>query len=305
VKQKSPSRLKSELYKKLRPEVDLPTLAHDIADFLDKPAGKSARGKDFANILAAYLAQKYSVTDRKSGELHLLIERHSDHLAAFLDEISFKETQAFVRTRAGPPQPTSLKELVQALLKTPDELPPSENKILPAENDPPRRKRKCRPRPKTETERSRRRNEAKREYERRRNEYRRGLIVNQFGTYPFPTLYPNERTPPEGACLDVLLSGGAVSNAAHAGSLEDLFGIDRHRFPKPRARERRGRNVVYGLAAFLECMIHLLANRDGKEQWLPEGPQRDLVLTGIIARARRYSPEGGHMVAEKLGPYVP
>jgi len=58
VKRKLPAGVKSELRKRLQTEVDLAVLTGDIADFLDKPAGKLARGKDFANILAAYLAQK-------------------------------------------------------------------------------------------------------------------------------------------------------------------------------------------------------------------------------------------------------
>src|SRR5262245_59307179 len=107
MKRKSPGRLKSNLSKKLLPKLDLAILAHDIAEFLNKPAGKAARGKDLANILAAYLAQKYSITDRKRGQLCGLIEDHSDDLAGFLDKIRFKEFQALVGWR---PQPISSKD---------------------------------------------------------------------------------------------------------------------------------------------------------------------------------------------------
>jgi hypothetical protein len=93
--------------------------------------------------------------------------------------------------------------------------------------------------------------------------------VKQFGTYAFHALHPHEHTPPEGPCLDLLFGGGAVSKAAQAGSLEDLFAIDRKRFPKSLPSKRRGRNLEHNLQAFVTCMIHLLANPDGKEQWLP------------------------------------
>jgi hypothetical protein len=59
VKQKSPSRLKSELRKKLLPDIDLQTLSDAIAEFLDTRAGESARGKNFADLLAGYLAQNH------------------------------------------------------------------------------------------------------------------------------------------------------------------------------------------------------------------------------------------------------
>jgi hypothetical protein len=91
--------------------------------------------------------------------------------------------------------------------------------------------------------------------------------------------------------------------AAQAGSLEDLFGMDRKRFPKRLTGERSGVNVVYYLDAFIKCMIHLLANLDVKEPWLPEGVQRHLVLTGIIARARQFSSEIADTLTEKLRPY--
>jgi hypothetical protein len=304
VKRRSPSRLKLKLRKKLRPEVDLLTLGNDISEFLDKHVGKSAQNQNLANNLATYLIQKYSITDRKGGALLSLIERHPDDIATFLDGIRFKEFQTLVGSPAAHPQPNSLKELVQALLKPPDKLPPSEEE-LPTDKEGPRRKKRRRPRPKTETERSRRRKEAKHKYEQRRRKYRRGLIVKQFGTYPSFTLAPQDRTPPEGPCLDVLFRKGPVRKAGERGSLEDLFGMDRHRFPRSLTVKHRGRHTDYYLEDFIECIIHLLANPDGKEQWLPEGPQRHLVLTGIIARARRYYPEDGDKLAEKLRPYVP
>jgi hypothetical protein len=145
VDRKSPSRLKSELWKKLRTEVDLATLASDISEFLDKHAGKSTPNQNLANNLAAYLTQKYSVSDEKAGQLRRLIEHHSDDVAAFLDEISFKEGQALIKTLGGHPQPTSFTDLWEALLTAPDKLPPSQNEIPLPDNDPLRRKKRRRP----------------------------------------------------------------------------------------------------------------------------------------------------------------
>jgi hypothetical protein len=272
VKRKSAARLKSDLWNKLRPEVDLPTLANDISEFLNKHAGKSARNANVANNLAAYLTQKYSISNRKTGDLRWLIECHADDLAAFLDGVSFKE--------------------FQSLMKIADQLP--------------RTKKKPRLKPQTETERAQRRKETKNRYERRRREYRDGLIIEQFGISPrFSALAPHLKISPEGRCLDILFSGGAIRMAGHVDSFENLFGEDRHRFPESLRHERSGRSKVYYLDAFVECVIHLLANRDGDEQWLPEGTQRDLVLSGIIERAYQYSPEIGDTLAEKLRPHLP
>src|SRR5262245_23872779 len=97
MKPKSPNRLKSELRKKLLPEIDLPTLALEIGKFLNTRAGQAARGHELAIILAGYLTQKYLIADRNTGQLCRLIEHHAGDLAAFLDQIAFKEFQAFVK----------------------------------------------------------------------------------------------------------------------------------------------------------------------------------------------------------------
>jgi hypothetical protein len=272
VKRKSAARLKSELWNKLRPEVDLPTLANDISEFLDKHVGKSARNANVANNLAAYLTQKYSIGGRKSGDLGRLIEWHTDDLAAFLDRISFKE--------------------LQSLAKTLGQLP--------------RTKKKPRVRPQTEAEAAQRRKKSKNRYEQRRRRYRRGLIIEQFGTWsPSSSLYPHPKTRPQGPCLDILFNGGGIRRAGHWHSFENVFGEDRHRFPKSLHGKRSGHTILYYLDAFIECLIHLLANRNGHGQWLPEPTQRNLVLTGLIERAYRYSAEIGDMLAEKLRPYLP
>ena len=271
MKRKSPSRLKSKLRNKLRPEIDPNTLVSEMADLLHKLLGKSARNVNIAHNLVQYLTQKYSVSDRKTGELRSLIERYPEELGSFLDGISFKKIQSFLRIT--------------------NRLPPT--------------KKKHRVKAKTEAEAAQRRTKSKNRYEQRRREYREGLMIKQFGTFPrCQALDPHLRRPPEGPCLDILFRGGAIRRAGHWDSLENLFGLDRHRFPPSLQHKRSGQNVVYYLDAFIECLIHLLADRDSHEQWLPEGAQRDLVLRGIIERAHRFSPEIGDMLAEKLSPYL-
>jgi hypothetical protein len=269
VKRKFLARIKSELWDRLQPEVNPATLANDINEFLRRHAGRDV---NFAHNLVAYLTQKYSVSDRNSGELRQLIEEHSDDLAAFLDGISVHD----------------IGKNLESLTKIIAQIPRTKK-------------------PRTESEAARRRKRSKNRYEWRRRQYRDGLIIKQFGTIERGSvLDPRRKTrPSEGPCLDILFRGGAIRMAGHADSLENLFGVDRHRCPKALPHKRSGRNKVYYLDAFVECLIHLLANRDGYEQWLNEPRQRKLVLRGIIRRARRFSSETGNMLAERLRPYLP
>ncbi len=272
MKRKSPGRLKSELWHRLRPEVDLPTLVKDIREILDKHGGKSARHAILANNLAAYLTQKYSVSSRKAGELCRLIEHHSDDLDTFLQNMSHKEYRWLV-----------------------DNL----DKLALTNKKPPR------VRPQTEAEAAQRRKKSKDWYERRRRRYREGLIIKQFGRPPTVSLVDLSYVPEESPCLDILFKGGGIRMAGEWYSLENLFGQDRHRFPKPLRHEPSGRTKLYYLNAFTECLIFLVANRDGGKQWLPEGPQREHVLKGIIERAHRFSSKMGEKLGEKLRPFLP
>jgi hypothetical protein len=166
----------------------------------------------------------------------------------------------------------------------------------------PRSKRR-RAKPSSDQERSQGQRKSKNRYESRRREYRDALIEEEFGTLLPNAFIQNSFVPSTGPCLDILFSGGDVRMAGCVDSLENLFGVDRHRFPKSLPRSRRGRNAVYDLVAFVECLIHLLKNRDDGTQWLPEPTKRELVLDGIIERARRFSPELAGILAKELRPY--
>jgi len=271
VKRKSLTRLKSELWNKLRPEIDSNVLVKEIKELLQKSLGESARSESVAHNLALYLTQKYAVGHRKAGELPRLIEHYPEDLARFLEGISFKE--------------------YQGLLKNLDQLP--------------QRKKKRRVQPKTKAEAVRRRKESRNRYECGRRHYREGLIIKEFGRPPQLNLVDlGSKIPPESPCLDILFSGGSIRMAGDWDSFENLFGEDRHKFPKSLQPRRSGRTKAYDLNAFVECLIHLLANRDGHEPWLPEGPQRQLVLRRIIGRAYRFCPGNADMLVESLRPFL-
>jgi len=250
--------------------VDLATLANEITHLLDTHAGKSARNVNIANNMATYLMQKYSVTKRNSGKLHNLIQHHPEDFAEFLNQILFKE--------------------IQLLLKNGYRLP--------------RREKKTRAKPKTEAERAQGLKRSKNKYEERRREYREGLIMKQFGEHPPGILDPNLSFRPTGPCLDILLRGGAVHRSGDQNSLENLFGVDRHHFPKSLHPKRNGRGLTYDAGAFLKCLFHLLENRSGGQQWPPAPWDRKLVLTGIIERIRQFSSKGADMLAEQLRPFL-
>jgi hypothetical protein len=146
VKRKSLGWLKSKLRKKLQPEVDLISLRQTISEFLEKPVSKSVGDQSLANNLAVYLTQKYVFMDRKSPELRRLIERHPNDLAVFLDQTEFKEFQVLAGALTPVPQPTTIKEWAELILKIPDEHLPTKDDIPPANTKFPWGKRKPQPR---------------------------------------------------------------------------------------------------------------------------------------------------------------
>ena len=271
MKRKSRIRLQSDLWNSLRPHVDLATLANEIEQLLDTHLGESARNVNIANNMAIYLMQKYAVTKRDAGKLRNLIQHHPEDLADFLDDILFKD--------------------IQLLLKNVHLLP--------------RREKRSRAKPKTEAERAQRLKQSKKRYDERRREYREGLIVKEFGEPEIATIDPKLSSRPTGPCLDILFGGGGVPMSGHVSSLENLFGVDRHRLPKSLPANRSKRNVLYSLDAFLKCLVHLLENRNSRQQWPPDPAQRKLVIEGIIERVHRFfSSKAADMLAGKLRPFL-
>jgi len=87
--------------------------------------------------------------------------------------------------------------------------------------------------------------------------------------------------------------------------MEDLFGFDRHKFPKSITRIRRGRKVFYNLRSVMQCMVVFLEAHDPEQRWLAVPRWRQLVLTGIIKRAQDIGTKKvAEFVTKTLQPYL-
>ena len=104
MKRKSSTRLKSELWNTLCPEIDSNVLVKEIKELFQRFIGESARNETLAHNLASCLTHKYSIGHRKAGELRRLIEYYSEDLASFLQGISLKEFQGLLKNLDQLPQ---------------------------------------------------------------------------------------------------------------------------------------------------------------------------------------------------------
>jgi len=129
---------------------------------------------------------------------------------------------------------------------------------------------------------------AKSRYEERRlfDNYRRGLIEEQFAGPDEWSPIHGKPVPATGDCLDELLKGGHVKMSGSPNCMEDLFGVERHHFPPKVKGKEQGREQFYDDQAFLKIAEHLL--NAGK--WLADPEKRARVLHGIQFRIE----EGGH-----------
>jgi hypothetical protein len=127
-----------------------------------------------------------------------------------------------------------------------------------------------------------------------------GLIEYEFGgageaewrKQPWPGLH-GWPAPPwwvyEATCLDEIFAGGDV----HKWRLQELFGMNRARFPKALPYIKKNRQIVYDSHSVAKIMDALLSEepKQGKEArgaprqlWLSDPDVRTRVLTGIAAR---------------------
>jgi hypothetical protein len=91
-------------------------------------------------------------------------------------------------------------------------------------------------------------------------------------------------------CLDKILTGGRV----HMWELQELFGINRNRFPKKPPRVKHLRETLYDYRAIVKVMDALLSeerkSRGRPLQTWPSNPKvRTRVLSGIEARIKSLS----------------
>jgi hypothetical protein len=203
-----------------------------------------------AHYIATRLASRFSHFSHTLGQL---IANRPTELAAALDGSDWDEYSKFAETISRLPKPkkTRAKQL-------------------------------------TDEQRRKGRRASKNRYEKRKRQHLRysetGLIEKDFAIRERPFLLsdPLNRLLPAGPCLDVLLNLGAVPMCGEAYCLESLLGMDRHNFPKSLPSVRRGRRIFYDLRALIACIVTLVE----KGKWLPEPDRRNLVLSGIIQRAK-------------------
>lgn len=135
---------------------------------------------------------------------------------------------------------------------------------------------KIRPKIKTENERLRRNKRAKNRYERRERSYIRkpGAIEREFSTQ-------------SGPCLDEIFRGGRYRMSGPVDSLEWLFGLSRKRLSMAWPRILEGRKIFYDYRGVLACMDALLQQTGPNAYWLPDRARREIVLNGVLFRARQ------------------
>ena len=154
------------------------------------------------------------------------------------------------------------------------------------------------------TTRAKRKRTSKACYEVKRKGHREDLIRQQFGGFLFhqsalgDVLLGSRKCD----CLDAVFEGKTVKMSGPDSSLQSLFDVDRHRFPKNLTRVRTGRESGYHLEVVIQCMLALLA--DEKRPWLPDPKLRNMVLRGIIDRARKKSGELASALQEKFQPFL-
>jgi hypothetical protein len=136
-----------------------------------------------------------------------------------------------------------------------------------------------------------------------------GLIEREFGggledewrkrmqQFP-PALWPDHPIykPPAPTCLDDIFAGDPVKMLR----LQELFGMDRHRFPKELPYRKEGTGKVYDWEAVVQIMDSLLNEKPRKRKgsgrgrlprmpWLNDPDPRATVLKGIEARINSLS----------------
>ena len=137
------------------------------------------------------------------------------------------------------------------------------------------------------TTRIQKKQQSKNRYDFKRKGYREGLIEQQFGGFVFRQAALGEplHARRKCDCLDELFEGKTIKMLRTRVFSRNLFGLDRHRFPKKLPTVRTGREVEYTLVAVVQCMVALRADEESGR-----GPThlkiRNTILCGIIERAQ-------------------
>jgi len=261
MSRRSPAKLKADLKSWLSPEIGQDELATQLSKLL---RGYVQANSSIGQILAAQLTHRFSIVEKKKANLNRVIECFPSELDEALKPIRRGE----------------LQDLIKLVRHSP---------VKPSE----------RTKAKTESERTIRRKKSKKSHDRLRP-YRpntKGRIEAEFTDRRIFLPNPFADPRPTSDCLDVFFKEEGVGMS----ELVNLFGMDRHRFPRSLPRTRIGRRFVYGLPALLECMTAFLS--DGR--WIQNEYRRRTVLRAIIHRAKEVGkPAVFNIVRQTLRPHL-
>jgi hypothetical protein len=267
--QHDPKLLKTKLETRLVEPADVNQLSREITRLLKGLGRRPGTYENVARHIATRLAPRFR---HVSVTLERLIANRPVELAAVLQASDWDEYSKIAETISSLPKPkkTRAKQL-------------------------------------TEEQRRRSLKASKNRYERRKRRQslygETGLIEEEFAIRKRPFLLsdPLNRRPPTGPCLDVLLNLGDVPMSGETYCLESLLGMDRHNFPKSLPHVRRGRHIFYDIRALVKAIVALIE----KGKWLPEPDRRNLVLKGIIQRARDIGqPKLATILEQIFSPYL-
>jgi hypothetical protein len=259
--------IKRALRSKLPQPVDESQTADEIEKYLFKHFETVPAKPKLARGVASHLSGQFLVTGKRVlGWLQCIIEIYPEELKHLSDRASLESVMRLLRAGKLPNSPVA---------------------HVPRKFWGP-------------TTRIERKQRSKNRYEFKRKGHREGLIEQQFGGFVFRQSALGEvlHASRKFDCLDELFEGKTIKMSGRGPSLENLFGLDRHRFPKKLPTVRTGREIEYTLVAVVQCMVALLA--DEKRPWLPDRKIRNTILRGIIEQAREKSGELASILQEKF-----
>ena len=262
---------KRVLYAQLPQPLAESQLADEIERYLFDHFETIPSKPELARKLASHLSGQFLVTGKRSLDwLKCIIEIYTEELKHLSDQAILKSLLRLARV---------------------GKLPEGTKRKIPRKFWSP-------------TTRVKRKHSSKAYYELKRKGRREGLIEQQFGGFVShqsalgDVLVGSRKCD----CLDELFEGETIKMTGSGSSLENLFDLDRHGFPRNLTRVRTGRQIGYNLEAVIQCMLTLLA--DEKRPWLPDRKRRNMILRGIIDRARGKSSLLGSDLHERFQAFL-
>lgn len=263
--------IRQELERSLAPPITTVQLAYEIAMLL-KSFGKKVDPRLPAQRLAEHVASRFTC---KSEAIQRLIQYRPKELANLVHQAANLARQA------------AREDFERRFLP-----------MIAAQK-------KVRRKINTQEERLLRSKQAKNRYEHLERSYIRkpGAIEREFSARSgLASLYP---LPITGPCLDEIFHGGTCKMSGAVDSLQWLFGLSRKKLSMAKPPITKGREISYDYRAVLACMEALLKQAGPNAYWLPDPARRQIVLTGILFRARQEArPRIREAFERKLVPYL-